>query len=144
MYPLLSCWLILLSLSFWLSYSQTYSITLVFSWRECQLLFYCCDKTPCPRQLTQERVYLGSSFQRARVRDGGMEGTGSRNWMLRVRLRDHISNHKREAKLIGNGASVWNLKCHPSDITPAGLRPDFLNPLRQHHQLGTKFSHIWT
>lgn len=70
------------------------------------MLFYFCDKIPCPRQLTQQRVYLGSSFQRARVRDGGMEGIGSRNWMLRVRLRAHMLNHKREAKLIGKGASV--------------------------------------
>lgn len=41
--------------------------------------FCCCNDTPCPRQLREERANLGLWFQMDRVHDGGGEAAGCRH-----------------------------------------------------------------
>lgn len=62
----------------------------------CSFLFCCNDKTPWPKQLVEERVYLGLWFQEVSV------GLGRETWQKAASLtrmpKAQIFNHNQEAE----------------------------------------------
>lgn len=67
------------------------------------LFFYGCDKTPQPRQFTEESIYLGLWFKRVRVHDGRGSSRWE-TWWLEQQLRVHVLNHRDQREGAGDGA----------------------------------------
>jgi hypothetical protein len=83
----------------------------------CWFLFYCCDQTPWPRQLTEERVSLGM-----------VAGVAEKAYLkLQAGGREHT----------GNGRNLWSLKAPhpPTHLLQQGHTRVLL---KQFHKLGTK------
>lgn len=82
------------------------------------LLFHCCEKTPCPRQLTGERILGGIQLQRVRVHDHRGEKHGRRQeGLVSQRLRASVMIHKHEAQRTNwEWPGLWKPRS-PSPVT---------------------------